>query len=195
MFCEVLGPTKSLSAFRLSSEEWYDLDRKFGKLCRFQAKLLLDKNIRGGHTEDFDDIEQEMRQSMMVAALYTKRQRHIENCFKIAAMVDLDPETRAAVNELLHLWENKRKHGASRQKFGPPQEAALQKIIDKNVPKRLRPNPDTPLVLDEQFARYCKQITWNRCKTMGKKITKERTIRTGLVSLSQFDFLSGTHDL
>jgi hypothetical protein len=45
--------------------------------------------------------------------------------------------------------------------------------------------------MDSKFATYCKAITWNAQKSLGKKITREKSIRTGMVSLSEYDYLGG----
>jgi len=65
----------------------------------------------------------------------------------------------------------------------------LERIIKKTVPKDYRPNPKARLKIDGKFARYCKAIMWNGQKNMGKKITKEKVIRSGQVSLSEYDYL------
>jgi hypothetical protein len=67
----------------------------------------------------------------------------------------------------------------------------LEKLVRCLVPKDERPNKKAPLVIDTKFTTYCKAISWNQQKSMGKKITREKSIRNGLVSLSQFDYLGG----
>jgi len=52
-----------------------------------------------------------------------------------------------------------------------------------------RPDRFAPLSIDSKFATYCKAIVWNGQKSMGKKITREKSIRSGMVSLSEFDYL------
>jgi hypothetical protein len=69
------------------------------------------------------------------------------------------------------------------------QEKILDRIINKFVPKEHRPKKDAPLKIDSKFTTYCKAIVWNGQKSMGKKITREKSIRSGMVSLSEFDFL------
>jgi hypothetical protein len=64
-------------------------------------------------------------------------------------------------------------------------------IVKKHVCKANRPDRAEPLVLDSKFNTYCKAITWNAQKSIGKKITREKSWRTGLVSLSEFDYLGG----
>ena len=93
------------------------------------------------------------------------------------------------VRELQQLWDNKTRHGANRQKFGPYQEKLLGKLVRTLVPARERPSKKAPLRLDTKFRTYCKAIIWNAQKSMGKKITREKVIRTGQVSLSEFDYL------
>ena len=94
------------------------------------------------------------------------------------------------VHELENLWDNRTRHGANRQKYGKFQERILDKIINKYVPKDQRPRKDAPLKIDSKFTTYCKAIIWNGQKSMGKKITREKSIRTGMVSLSEFEFLN-----
>lgn len=61
--------------------------------------------------------------------------------------------------------------------------------MEKYVPKDRRPAKDRPLSIDEKFTTYAKQIVWNSQKSLGKQITREKSWRTGLVSLSEFDYL------
>jgi len=96
---------------------------------------------------------------------------------------------KCVLNELEHLWANKTRHGANRQKFGEFQEQVLERIVKKFVPKNLRPNKYKSLSIDPKFRTYCKNITWNAQKSMGKKITREKSWRSGLVSLSEYDYL------
>jgi hypothetical protein len=92
--------------------------------------------------------------------------------------------------ELEDLWRNKTHHGASRQRFGKFQELLLQNIVEKQVPQKHHPNKSAKLEIDNRFAPYCKAIIWNSMKNMGKKITKEKSIRLNQVSLSEFDYLN-----
>ena len=41
--------------------------------------------------------------------------------------------------------------------------------------------------IDTKFSTYCKAIVWNGQKSLGKKITREKSVRNGVVSLSEFD--------
>lgn len=176
-------PAAVLSKFRLSDKEWIDLDKKYGKLCKFQARTLLDKNTTSMHTEDYEDIEQEMRQSMIVAALYAKRHKYIEDCFEIGNKIIKDDKNLFTLNKLESIWRNK----ATR--FTRVHDQMLEDLMINCVPENYRPSPNTPLDVDSsKFKAYCKGITWNRCKAMGRKITKERPLRSGIVSLSKFDF-------
>lgn len=192
-----------ISAYPITSDEYSVLEDKFGQLCHYQSWQLLKKNTRNNHTNEEDDIAQEMRLALIRSACYYKRQVYIEKCLKSVGTYTEDANTgekifnstidhsftKMVVEELANLWANRTRHGANRQKFGPHQEAMLFKIVKKYVPKVERPNRTDPLVLDAKFNTYCKAITWNAQKSIGKKITREKSWRTGLVSLSEFDYL------
>tara|TARA_Y100000034_G_scaffold103692_1_gene129546 strand:- start:21322 stop:21918 length:597 start_codon:yes stop_codon:yes gene_type:complete len=192
-----------ISAYPITSDEYSVLEDKFGQLCHYQSWQLLKKNTRNNHTNEEDDIAQEMRLALIRSACYYKRQVYIEKCFEVVGSYIYNEDERvyestidnvftATIVENLHdLWENRTRHGASRQKFGPYQEAILFKIVKKYVPKAERPDRLSPLVLDSKFNTYCKAITWNAQKSIGKKITREKSWRTGLVSLSEYDYLGG----
>jgi len=176
--------------FPITNEEFRELSDKFTKLCYHAAHELQRKNSRNNYTDDFDDISQELHLSMIRAGSYFKRQVYIENCLELAKKyVSDDKFLFKIVSNLEELWTNRTRHGANRQKFGPYQEAILERIVRKAVPKQHRPDPQAPLKIDGKFARYCKAIVWNGQKNMGKKITKEKVIRTGQVSLSEYSFL------
>jgi len=177
--------------FPLSNEEYAELDEKFGKLCYKANWQLKHKNYRNNMIDDKDDVDQELRIKLITAGVYHKRQVYIESSLETAQKHANDALTKAVVDELCHLWENRKRHGANRQKFGEHQEMILEKIISKVVPKVDRPNKRANLEIDTKFSTYCKTIIWNGLKTMGKKITREKSIRGGQVSLSEFDYLGG----
>jgi len=179
-----------INSYPITSEEYETLEEKFGQLCHYQSWQLLKKNTRNNHTNEEEDIAQEMRLALIRSACYYKRQTYIEKCLKCAEDHVEDLFFQKVVNELKFLWKNRTRHGANRQKFGAYQEEILFKIVNKIVPKNKRPNKNSPLVMDSKFNTYCKAITWNAQKNIGKKITKEKTIRGSQVSLSEYDYLS-----
>lgn len=176
-------------SFPISNEEYMNLDKDFGKLAKKQAWELLRKNTKNNHTDDFEDVNQEVIMALLRAGSYYKRQVYIESCLKVAKLYVKDSFISKIVEELSKLWDNRTRHGANRQKFGVPQEIFLGKIIKKFVPPSERPDKNAPLKIDAAFATYCKAITWNAQKSMGRKITKEKSLRTGMASLSDFDYL------
>lgn len=176
--------------FPITNEEFEQLSTSFTKLCYHAAHQLQRKNSRNNYTDDFDDISQELHLSMIRAGSYFKRQVYIESCLELATKYSKkDKFISRIVQNLNDLWNNRTRHGANRQKFGPHQEAILERIVKSVVPRELRPDPSASLKIDGKFARYCKAIVWNGQKNMGKKITKEKTIRAGQVSLSEYDYL------
>lgn len=181
--------------FPISEEEYKELDRSFGQLCNYAAWQLLKKNAKNNHTDDVEDIIQELKMSLITAGSYFKRQTYINSCFNTAYKYVSDPFTRSVLKRLKRLWRNRTRHGANKQKFGLLQESILDSIINKFVSEDKRPNKYKILKIDNDFAIYCKSIAWNAQKSMGKKITKEKSWRSGLVSLSEFDFLGGTRDV
>jgi len=177
--------------WHISDKEYETLDTMFGRLAHKQAWDLKRRNVNNNVSEDQEDMVQEIRIALIRAGSYYKRQTYIESCFDALDEHIKDPFTKALVCELKHLWKNKTRHGANRQKFGDYQEVLLDRLLRKYVPKNARPQRNQPLLLDPKFVTYCKQITWNEQKRMGKKITRDKSWMTGLVSLSEFDYLGG----
>jgi hypothetical protein len=175
--------------FSITSSEYEMLDEKFSQLSNFQAWQLIKKNTKNNHTNEFEDIVQELRMHLVIAGTYYKRQIYIEKCLITSKKHAKDKFIKNILNELDSLWKNRKRHGANKQKFGPHQEKILNNIIKTIVPPKERPSKKTPLKLDTKFSTYCKAIAWNCQKNLGKKITKEKSIRTGLTSLSEFDYL------
>lgn len=175
--------------FPISHEEYEELDRNFGKLVHFQAWGLKKKNAMNNCPEDQEDIAQDLRIALIRAGSYYKRQTYIQDSFAALEKHVGDPFMRVMIDELKGLWTKRTRHGANRQKFGQFQEMLLDRLLKKYVPKSERPERNRRLVLDKEFYGYCKSITWNELKLAGKKITREKSIRTGLVSLSEYDYL------
>jgi hypothetical protein len=196
--------------FQITEEEYAELDKEFGNLCYKAAWELKKKNFRNNYTDEIEDIVQDLRWSMSRACIYTKRQRYIEASMKAVAThcdiaIERDEEDELIVKannpkytfvalvleELLDLWENRTRHGASKQKFGAYQEGILDTLLRLYVPEEGRPNKRSKLEIDKRFSIYCKAIIWNCSKNLGKKITRERSIRSGMVSLSEHSYLVG----
>lgn len=176
--------------FPVTDTEYLELDDRFGKLCEYASWQLIKKNNRNNHTDSQEDISQDLRISLLRAGSYYKRQKYIESCLELCAKYSKDKFIGVLVAELQNLWNNKTRHGANRQKFGPHQEKLLFSLVRRLVPKNEWPSKKAPLQFDTRFITYCKNITWNQQKAMGKKITRERSLRSGLTSLSDYDYLA-----
>ncbi len=176
--------------FKINDLEFKELEKKYAKLCWHAAHELKRKNSRNNYTDDPEDIYQELVMALMRAGSYYKRQIYIQKCLSLAQEYSGGASFISNIVVALdELWRNRTRHGANRQKFGPFQEQILDRIVRRIVPKQLRPSVDDPLTLDSHFATYCKSIVWNGMKSMGKRITREKAIRSGQVSLSEFDYL------
>ena len=180
-----------IDPFIVTDGEYQMLHKQFGDLAYFASWQLMRKNVKNNHTEDIDDIMQQLLMSLIRAGRYYKRQVYIEACLSTSEQFADDRFLQNVVKELQELWANKTKHGAHRQKFGQHQEKLLDSIVCKCVPMELRPDKKAPLKIDKKFTTYTKAICWNQQKSMGRKITRERVIRSGLASLSEYDFLGG----
>ena len=177
--------------FPVTEEEFYELEDKYGKLTKYQSWQLIRKNNQNNHTEDPEDFFQDLNISLLRAASYFKRQTYIEKCLDLCNKHTKDKFFKIILNDLQDLWNNKTRHGANRQKFGPYQEKLLDKLVRATVPASERPSKKVPLAVDDpKFKTYCKAITWNEQKAAGKKITREKTLRAGQVSLSEYDYLA-----
>lgn len=177
--------------FPITESEFSQLEHKFGNLAQYAAWQLFKKNSRNNHTDEQEDMVQELRISLIRAGSYYKRQVYIEECLRLCDKYAIDPMLMKVVNQLSSLWANKTRHGANKQKFGPIQEKLLDQIVKQIVPRGERPSKKEPLHLDSKFSTYCKAITWNCQKSMGKKITKEKEVRGTMVSLSEYEYLGG----
>lgn len=176
--------------FPITEQEYLKLDEKFGKLCYYASWQLSRRNSNNNHNFEVEDFQQELMISILRAGSYYKRQCYIERSFECVSKHSKTKRDMLKLKKLVKLWSNRTKHGANRQVFGEPEEKILEKLVKATTPKSLRPSKETDLILDSKFFTYAKQILWNCQRSIGKKITKERPIRVGQVSLSDFDYLS-----
>lgn len=176
--------------FPITTEEYKKLEEKFGKLCYYAAWQLNRRNSNNNHNFEVEDFQQELMISILRAGSYYKRQCYIEDSFESIRKNVKRKTDKLILKKLIKLWANRTKHGANRQVFGEPEEIILDRLVKKTVPKNIRPDKYAALILDSKFCTYAKQILWNCQRSIGKKITKERPIRVGQVSLSDFDYLS-----
>ncbi len=182
------------ASFPITEQEYKILDEKFGKLCHFAAWQLDKKNTKSSKTDEQEDFVQELKMALIRAGSYYKRQTYIEACFIALEPCLHDRFLTGVLKELKNLWSNRTRHGANRQKFGKFQEDILEKLVKSAVPIEKQPCKDQPLKVDTKFITYCKAITWNAQKSMGRKITREKSWRTGLVSISEFAYLGAGID-
>lgn len=180
-----------VNSFPITEIEYDVLDKRFGKLCHYAAWELKRKNSKNSSMNDPEDDVQELRIALVRAGSYYKRQTYIEKCFECLTEHVSGKLANKILDELKQLWEDRRRHGANRQKFGNHQQKILDQLVEKYVPEAERPDREQLLNLDLKFTTYCKQIIWNAQKSLGKKITREKSWRTGLVSLSDYEYLSG----
>jgi hypothetical protein len=183
-----------VNKFPITEEEYQLLDAKFGNLCYYAAWQLKKKNAQNYFSQDplGEDDVQDLRIALIRAGSYYKRQTYIESCFEALNKHAKDPFIKKMSVSLEKLWEDRRRHGANRQKFGEYQEQILDRLVLKHVPKNERPDKEKHVEMDSKFYTYAKQIIWNATKSIGKKITREKAIRHGMVSLSEFDYLGST---
>ena len=179
-----------MNKFIVTNEEFEKLQKEFGQLCYFISWQLLKKNVKNNHTEDMQDISQNLQMSMLRAGVSYKRQCYIERSFELCKEYAKDEFLVKLLNELWYLWSNRKNKGKTKTKFSANQEELLDTILKKVVPSKQIPNPSDELEVDEKFINYCKSIMWNEQKSIGKKITRERSIRSSSVSLSEFSHLS-----
>lgn len=181
---------KIFQMFKINSEEFKELEEKFGQLCLYASWQLMSNNSRNNHQLDVEDIKQELLMSVIRAGSYYKRQTYIESSFDtVEKYIPQDGIFRKIFESLKDLWKNKTHHGAYRRKFGDPQEEILEKLIKKFVPLQERPDINLKLMINTKFVIYTKQIIWNATRHVGKRITKEKHIRVGQVSLSEHEHL------
>ena len=178
--------------FKVTDQEWNDLLMpKFDNLVAFASWQLRRRNAQNNMIDtDIEDIIQDLRIAVLRAGVYYKRQRYIEECLAVADRCVRDRFVRRILNQLKHLWKERTKHGANKRKFGEHQELILHRLVQNCVPSDKRPDPKAPLVVDQKFMTYCKQITWNQQKSLGRKITRDRSIRSGCCSLSDYVYLA-----
>ncbi|CAE7860243.1 polA [Symbiodinium microadriaticum] len=187
------GSVQSIvNEFPITEPEFNELDEKFGQLCHYAAWQLKKKNSNNNHTDEQEDVAQDLRIALLRAGSYYKRQTYIENCFTVLDETLRDKFVKKLFVALVDLWNNRTRHGANRQKFGEYQEQIMERLLVKYVDKADRPQRTEPLKMDAKFVTYCKQIIWNQQKAIGKKITREKSWRNGLVSLSEYDYLGAT---
>jgi len=181
--------------YPVTTNEFDILLKKYEKLCHDIAWDLIKRNSRQNHTDEEADVNQEILISMMHAASYYKRQTYITESLALCEQHSKDKKFLAIiVAELRTLWDNRKRHGAGRQKFGPYQEKLLDKLVKLLIPKSKRPSKEAPLKLDvpevvSDFGPYCKSICWNRQRALGRKITREKPMRSQMASISQYDYL------
>ena len=179
--------------FPISESEYQELDEQFGKLGMYQSWQLIKKNSRNNHINSQEDFAQDLRISLLTAGSYYKRQVYIESCLLLCKKYASDRFLKYLVEGLWDLWKNKTRHGANKQKFGPYQERLLARLVRVLIPASKRPPKRAPLKIDTKFKTYAKAITWNGVKAIGKKITRSKSITTGQVSLSEYDYLGATY--
>lgn len=180
--------------FEITTEDYKLLEKKFDSLCKFVAWRLKQSNARNNCTDDLDDFIQEMRLAVLYAGAYYKRQTYIEECLVLLKKNLTDHFLKLILDELVSRWRSRSKSGDERKRFDVYHEEILENLVKENIPEKIRPSRKRPLNIDQRFPIYCKNIIWNKKKAVGRKITKERSLRGGLVSLGQYEYISSMGD-
>ena len=162
-------------------------------MCHKISWDLIKRNGRNNHTDEQEDVNQEILISLMHAGSYYKRQTYIQKSLDLCEKYAKKKKFLSImVQELRLLWKNKKRHGAGKQKFGAYQEKMLDKLVKILIPKSERPLKNAPLQINSDFGPYCKSIAWNRQRALGKKISREKPLRQNQVSVSEYDYLAHT---
>lgn len=173
---------KIFKDYAVTNEEFSQIQSQYGNLVHFASWSFLGGNSLNNHTEDIEDLQQALSMSLVKAGMYYKRQSYIIKGFIVLEEYLLNDEK---LKRLKRLWDNRRKHGAYKQTFGPTEEDELDKLLEEYIPEEKRPSKKAALVLDDKFTIYLKSIMWNEKKCIGKKTTREISIRKGCVSISE----------
>lgn len=173
----------NIDPFAITNEEYRTIEKDFGKLAYFASWQFIRNNKGNNHTEDVEDVKQEVLLSLVRAGRYFKRQAWIVASLEVLEKHITDEFTRAIVEELKGLWDRRKKHGAGKRTFGEEQEDLLDQLVNKYVPENERPNKSKPLEVSTKFKTYAKSIAWNAFKQLGFRTTRERPLRMGMASL------------
>jgi hypothetical protein len=176
--------------FPVNDSEYIKLEKKFGQLAYYASWQLIRKNSCNNHQFELEDVSQELMVAVLRAASYYKRQVFIDSSLTALQQAQMDKTSRLILRELIDLWNNRTRHGASRQKFGDYQEFILDLFLKKFLNEDEIPDKKRELQMETKFLTYCKQILWNASKHLGRKISREKPLRSGQVSLSDHDYLS-----
>lgn len=178
-----------VKSYPITKNEYEKLEKEYGDLYLYASWKLI-KNNQNNHANDPEDFAQELRIALLIAAAYYKRQTYIETSLTLCKTYAKENDDKSLIESLDNLWKNKTRHGANRQVFGKKQETLLEELVKRIIPKDMLPSKEAELNLDTRFNTYCKAIIWNKQKSLGKLITREKHIRANQVSLSEFDFLA-----
>src|ERR1700677_2960542 len=163
---------KKIDPFAVTNEEYNILMKKFQDYIHFISWQLIRANVKNNHTDEEEDITQQLYIAVLRTVRYYKRQVYIESCFEVIEKYAKDHFSKSLLLELMILWSDRKKHGAHTKKFGDHQEMILDYLIRCCVPVKQRPNKYQSLVIDEKFTRYMKSILWNDSRSQGRKITR-----------------------
>ena len=180
----------AFKSFSITSHEYELLEDEFSQLCYFVSWQLMQNNSKNNHQHEIEDFKQELLMAVIRAGSYYKRQTWIESVFvKLDQFVPKETIWSEINKSLQYLWSKKTQHGAYKRKFGEEQEDILEMLAGKFVQEIEMPSKNAQIIINNKFKIYAKRIIWNASRFIGKKITKEKTIRVGQVSLSEHDFL------
>lgn len=179
--------------FKVSDEEYVEMCNKFKKLCYAQAWDVIRRNSSNNHNFDIEDLIQTQLLSALKSTIYLKFYRYTEKCFAVCEKYVSTKKDKKLLDKLLGFWNNRKRHGAHRRTFNSQHEEQLEELVLKLVPEKEIPKPQDPIEMDAAFGVYFKSCTWNSTRSVGKSITKEKNLRVGMCSLSDYDYL-GTYE-
>lgn len=169
--------------YPLTNDEYVIIEKAFGGLIRHAANQLGKKNSGIFHNSDvIEDFNQEIKIVCLHAAACVKRQAYLKECFEVTKKYN---NNNVVIEEILDVIKP-----VIFKSYDEKVEKILLEIMNKTVDIQFHPSKNGLLKITKDLYPYFKAVIWNRQKSLGKQLTKDKKFRLGLVSLSEYDYLA-----
>lgn len=160
-------------AFNVTEDEYAELDEAFGRLCH---KAAWDA-VRKYPAYDVYDVSQEIFIAMIRSGSQYKRKAYFSRAEQYLESLGLGD--LPMVKTCLKRFNN--------HVLTPEEEHAFLLLMDCLPETGEKPSSKDPLILDKNASSYIKTCLWNQQRCWLKSTGKERSLRKGEVSLSEYD--------
>ena len=166
------------SSFCITSTEYIQIKDKIGDLPWTIGWQFLRQSPPNAHTEEIEDLSQDVWLSICGAVHCIKRQKYVKEAFKLIEKFNPNNKEKQRLEDR---WNHRA--GTGKKSFHIEEELELRNLVNQTIPKEIRPDPYLELKINDKILPYLKSAMYNKSKRKIGTNIKERPLRKSSISI------------